>query len=95
MACLRHFAASVFSTMATGAERYEIGERARPCTAWWTESRSVAWQRTQRLPSRTRAGRLSFCQAKRLSSGREEPERRGVVHRVQRPKNPSGVRSQE
>jgi hypothetical protein len=61
-----------------------------PATAWWTESRSVAPQRTQRLPSRSLAARLSLFQAKRSSSGREEPDRCGRAERAHRPRESAG-----
>ena len=57
-----------------------------PAIAWCTESRSVAPQPTQRLPSRIRAARLSFCHAAVLISGLEEPERCGLAQRAQRPR---------
>jgi hypothetical protein len=61
-----------------------------PSTAWWTESRLVAPQRTQRFPSRSLAARLSRCHAERSSSGREEPERCGRAQRAHRPCEPGG-----
>jgi hypothetical protein len=44
-----------------------------PGTAWWTESRSLQPQRTQRFPSRSLAARLSRCQAERLTRGARNP----------------------
>lgn len=65
--------------------------RLDPSTAWWTDSRSAEPQRTQRFRSRSRAARRSRCQAERLSSGRDEPERWGFLHAWHLP-GPSGGR---
>jgi hypothetical protein len=61
-----------------------------PTTAWWTDSRSVEPQRTQRLPSRSLAARRSFCHVEPLSSGREEPERWAGLQTRQRPRSLAG-----
>jgi hypothetical protein len=85
-ALLQGCSACVFSPVATRAQRHEIVEQlCDPSTAWCTASRSMAPQLTQRFPSRSRAARLSFCHAKRSSSGREEPGRWGLLQALHVP----------
>src|SRR5215211_1936415 len=65
--------------------------RLEPGTAWWTERPSVEPQRLQRFPSRSLAALRRRCQAERLSSGREDPERCGRVQAGHLPAEQEGI----
>ena len=74
----------MFSCMAARAEREEIVEQVRALDSVVHREPPLEPQRTQRLPSPTRAARLSFCQAAVSISDLEEPERCGLAQRAQR-----------